>query len=327
VKKLRSFIYLDNYKMYSFSSQLFEGLTEYIVKSEETKIQEEKTQKGQFGSGRIIGDIIEKNSLQSEKKFLHDYSYNLFEEKLIEQNRVLEISSDNFKENIEKYSEISFVKISGRAIFNDAKILEENITNYNKFGEAIGYVSNFKEIMETKANNSQIDNIVDRNKKAKLNAISNSQNNYFKKILKDKGLSLDEKYLEEVGYLLNYGYNQQFEFQIPFVDLNENCSLFSAQLIRENLKENEYNIIKKYSRESEKEFKLFGVLTQTLNEENRKQYFTDIREKIGKQRNGEGNMKEGILGIIEHIANVENLFIGKLDYEYVVDPIAIYIEI
>jgi hypothetical protein len=27
---IKSFIYLDEYKMYSISSQLFEGLTEYI---------------------------------------------------------------------------------------------------------------------------------------------------------------------------------------------------------------------------------------------------------------------------------------------------------
>jgi len=30
--KIKSFIYLDNDKMYSISSQLFEGLTEYILR-------------------------------------------------------------------------------------------------------------------------------------------------------------------------------------------------------------------------------------------------------------------------------------------------------
>ena len=31
---IKSFIYLDEYKMYSISSQLFEGLTEYILSGE-----------------------------------------------------------------------------------------------------------------------------------------------------------------------------------------------------------------------------------------------------------------------------------------------------
>ena len=39
--KIKSFIYLDDYKMYSFSSQLFEGITQYILK-EESLASEEK---------------------------------------------------------------------------------------------------------------------------------------------------------------------------------------------------------------------------------------------------------------------------------------------
>ena len=83
MRKLRSFIYLDNYKMYSISSQLFEGLTEYIVKSETHNIKEEENQKGPYGRGKILAEIIENNSNTTEKKFLHDYSYNLFEDTLL----------------------------------------------------------------------------------------------------------------------------------------------------------------------------------------------------------------------------------------------------
>ena len=54
MKKLRSFVYLDNYKMYSISSQLFEGLTEYVVRSESKSQRDEESQKGPIGSGRVI---------------------------------------------------------------------------------------------------------------------------------------------------------------------------------------------------------------------------------------------------------------------------------
>jgi hypothetical protein len=39
MKKLRSFVYLDNYKMYSFFSIIWEGLTYYIVKIWNNKYQ------------------------------------------------------------------------------------------------------------------------------------------------------------------------------------------------------------------------------------------------------------------------------------------------
>jgi hypothetical protein len=48
------------------------------------------------GGGRnLFEDIIEKNNSLTEKKFLHDYSYILFEEALFKENRVLEINSNN----------------------------------------------------------------------------------------------------------------------------------------------------------------------------------------------------------------------------------------
>lgn len=75
MKKIKSFIYLDSNKMYSISSQLFEGLTEYIVSSEKKTEVESTEQKGTIGSGKLMADIMESNMSKSEKKFLHDYSY------------------------------------------------------------------------------------------------------------------------------------------------------------------------------------------------------------------------------------------------------------
>ena len=46
--KIKSFIYLDDYKMYSFSSQLFEGITQYILKEDVQAGEEQNSQKGSF---------------------------------------------------------------------------------------------------------------------------------------------------------------------------------------------------------------------------------------------------------------------------------------
>ncbi|GAB3722128.1 DUF6414 family protein [Flavobacterium koreense] len=325
MKKLRSFIYLDNYKMYSISSQLFEGLTEYIVKSETTNTKEAETQKGPIGSGKVLGDIIEKDINQTEKKFLHDFSYNLFEETLINENRVLELNKSNIKESIGKISDYSFVKISGNVIFNDLKIMEDTIKNFNQIGEAFGYITQKAAFDEqVKVIKDTLKTITDRNQKAKANSMVKSQTD-FKKFLLEQGLNMDDEFLKNLAFVLDYGYNQQFEVQIPIISENEMLQLFSAQLKRENLKEDEYSIIKKYSRETEKEFKLFGILTQKLTAESKKQIFEQFKPK---QIEGvELNMKEAMMNMVSSLTNLETTFTGKLNYEYVIDPIALYIEI
>ncbi|URM36528.1 DUF6414 family protein [Flavobacterium anhuiense] len=322
MKKLRSFLYLDNYKMYSISSQLFEGLTEQIIKSENNSKIEQESQKGPFSSGKMLADIIETNTTQKETKFLHDFSYNLFEDSLFEQNKVLEINSSNIKESLPLIENFSFVKISGNTIFNDLKIIEDTITNFNKIGEALGYLTlkskHDEEVAELK---NSIKNIQDRNKKASANAMIKSTTD-FKKYIKEAGLNMDNDFIKHLAYVLDYGYNQQFEVQIP-INSEDEFRLFSAQLNRDNLKENEYSIIKKYSRESEREFKLFGILTQKLTAESKNSLFKELR----KEKTEDSSIKEALMNMVEALTNVENTFTGKLDYEYIIDPIALYLEI
>jgi hypothetical protein len=325
MKKLRSFIYLDNYKMYSISSQLFEGLTEYIVKSETTNTKSEESQKGPLGSGRILADIIEKDISQTEKKFLHDFSYNLFEDALIKENRVLELNTQNINENISKINEFSFVKISGNVIFNDLKIIEDTIANFNKIGQALGYLTHKATFdAQVKEIKNVVSTIPERNQKAKANLMMKPQTD-FKKYLVEQGLNMDEEFIKHLAYVLDFGYNQQFEVQIPIESENNLLQLFSAQLKRENLKEDEYSIIKKYSRETEKEFKLFGILTQKLTSESKKQIFEKF--KLSKVEGKDLNMKEALMNMVSELTNLETTFTGKLNYEYVIDPIALYIEI
>jgi hypothetical protein len=314
--KIRSFLYLDNYKMYSISSQLFEGLTEYIVTSKEEGKEENETQKGPIASGKVLGDIIQKSFNQTEKRFLHDYSYNVFENALIDKGKVLDINKSNIVNQLDNLKDYSFVKVTGRVVFNDLKIIEDTLRNFNSIGEALGYITKkaaYDEQMKELSN--QANQIQDRNQKAKVTSLVKNKME-FKKVLMAEGLMLDEDYLKHLSYVLDYGYNQQFEVQIP---LNGSC-LVSAQLNRENLKDEERRIIKKYSRETEKEFVLFGILTQIEKESD--------RESLAISNGDEGSgMKESIMNLVRTLIGVERTFTGKLDYEIIVDPISIYIEL
>ena len=55
---IKGFAYLDEYKMYSISSQIFGGLTEYLTDYQATAKEEEEKQSGPLGSGRVMADIL-----------------------------------------------------------------------------------------------------------------------------------------------------------------------------------------------------------------------------------------------------------------------------
>jgi len=155
MKKIKSFIYLNEYKLYSISSQIFEGLTEYIVHTHGQKQNEEEQQKGPIGSGRVIADIFREEKETQEKKNLYDYAFNLLEDELIRNTRVLEINGTNFNK-LENLNDFAFVKVTGKSIFNDMKILSGIIEKFNNIGEALGYLTmqeSYKAQVEEKLNN------------------------------------------------------------------------------------------------------------------------------------------------------------------------------
>lgn len=319
MKKIKSFVYLDSNKMYSISSQLFEGLTEYIVSSEK-KIEVDKTeQKGNIGSGRLMADIMEINISKSEKKFLHDYSYTLFEQALIKENKVLDIDETNIESTILNIEDYSFIKVTNRVIFNDTALIEQTMSEFNNIGQALTYITEQESLKNINSLNNVTNNIKDRNQKSKAKQILNN-NATLRSLAKDKGLYLDEDYLKYLVYTLRYGYHGQFEIQVPFKKSNDE-KLFSAILKRDLLLEDEINIIKKYSRKTEKSFTVFGVITQSKNSE-------DISSESDLPHSEDAaSMKKAIMNIIYPISQVEELFNGKLNNEYIIDPIAVYREI
>ena len=84
----------------------------------------------------VLGEILVKEQSSTEKKYLHDYAYNLFENKLSEMG-VLYTVPQNVTLN--DLRDKSFVKISGKIIFNDYSKMASTLEQFNEIGEAIGY--------------------------------------------------------------------------------------------------------------------------------------------------------------------------------------------
>lgn len=277
---IKNFIYLDKDKMYSLSSQLFEGITEYLVSASSNENGEENSQRGPVGSGRLFADILKKVNTIEEKKYLHDYSYTIFEKHLIDEKKVIninDISTDKFLSEINSHS---FIKIKGKIIFNDIGHLSKVLKDSNKVADTLNRIQS-------------------RNKSKDIK----------KKVEVKK---IDKEHVKDLLYLLEFGFGNQLEVQ-----LNYNNYLFSSNIKREYLREIESLLINKYARQTEKEFTVFGIVTQ-CNGGNTSCFTSDATEN---------SLKVSFMNIISKVANVEQSFTGKLENEIMIDPIAIYTEL
>ncbi|MUK62702.1 hypothetical protein GNP81_19170 [Aliivibrio fischeri] len=309
---MKNFVYIDEYKMYSLSSQVFEGVTEYLINDNGSASEDHESQKGPVASGRVLANIIKNENRVTHKKSLNDYSYILFEKQLFDMGKVLEINSENFNKSIKLVNDYSFVKITGKAVFHDVNQIRKTLESFNDFGEAITYVTNISNINQLKSQAIEIkSNQTNREEKSKIDLELKRLTNT-KKLAKDNGLQQDERFLKDLSYLLSYGYHDQIDIQIKISD-----QLFSAPLDRECLRESEDLLIKKYARHTEKEFVIFGIVTQHA-------WTNDLDLSENKDF---GSIKEALFNMVNHLTNIESAYTGRLANETVIEPIAIYTEL
>lgn len=308
---IKNIIYLDEDKMYSLSSQLFEGVTEYVLNEKSLDKSESEQQKGPLNSGKIVGDILKNSERNTEKKFLNDYSYTLFEKKLIEENKVI-IASDENSDLKKLLEEKSFIKITATMTFNDIDSIIHTLLNFNKMGRALTHVINYKDINLVKTELARVQKSKDeRNKISELSSQLKSISNINKQAL-EAGLQLDDEFLNDLGFLLEYGLQHQLEVQMNLLN-----TIFSANLNRDFLRESEDLFIRKYSRQTEVKFTLFGIVTQ-YKKEQIEPTETEVDHKT---------IKEAIMNMVSHITNLEAAFTGRLSDEIIIDPIALYTEL
>lgn len=308
---IKSFVYLDEYKMYSISSQLFEGLTEYVLTGQKESLSEAEQQKGGFASGKVMGDILIKEKDSSEKRFLHDYAFNLFEKELEGRGKLYTPTENDI---IEDFKDKRFLKIKGRVVFNDYKALRETFLKFNSLGEALGYVQYFSNLGELNVSLQEKEReIKDRNQRNRVTLVRKEILKQFTEYLKENSLKLDETWLNHMANILSYGYKEDFEVRLP--SFNNNI-IFSSILNRDYLKESVDSLISKYSRRSEVEFTILGSITQIGNV----RADLDILEV-------EGNFKLASQNVINTLANLEDTFTGRLENECIIDPIAVYREL
>lgn len=299
--------------MYSLSSQIFEGITEYILNENASENENLEHQKGPIASGRVLADVIKSSSKAIEKKFLHDYSYSIFEKNLIDQGRVLSITSSVKLETLRSsINNHSFIKIKAKAIFNDIEKITEIFGSFNKIGEAMACLMSFEELKHIKNQLNEVKSQVNnKNERSKLdNDVKRLSN--LPELAKHLGFYHDQTFLNSLNLLIKYGFSDQFEIH----QIGDEA-LFTSCLKRECLREKENLLIKKYARKTEKEIVVFGLISQA---------FSGSEPEIRDDQNF-SNMKAALINMVERLTNFDNSISGKQANEVVIDPIAVYVEV
>lgn len=203
----------------------------------------------------------------------------------------------------------------GNVVFNDMKILKSTFNNFNKIGEALSYITNFEKMEEVRKQFEKVaENTKDRNQKAKLKQQLKSSTN-IEKLAKDQGLQQDDDFLKHLAFVFDYGFQDQFIVQMPIGEYT-----FSADCKRDDFREDEHSLVRKYSRFSEKEFVLLGTVAQSSGDP---VDYEEVNYEDAKRQ----PPKEAIMDLVGALSVVESQFSGKLENEIIIDPIAVYREI
>ncbi|CAM3063724.1 DUF6414 family protein [Moritella viscosa] len=303
---IKNFIYLDEQKLYSFSSQLFEGVTEYILNENHIEHKDKDIQKGKLASGRVIANVIREASSSTTKKFLHDHSFNLFERELIQSNQILDVTADTQSFDDVCNSKKSFIRIRAKGMFIDLHEIKSLFNNFSKISDALATLPAAEQLQALE----------------KLKAVDPKSSE-----LKKKQSELD-KNLNQISAKIASGMPKRmansFEtvidnFGDEIVRFQQEVSgvVYSSCLSQEHLRESLKNIYRKYSRKTAKEFIVIGFISHA-----------DGTQKSGVEDvPAESNMLRHMIEMAENLYEIEQSFGGKADNEIIIEPIAIYTQL
>lgn len=306
---MKSFIYLDDYKMYSFSSQLFEGVTQYILKEQEKSYEEDHQQKGKLLGGKFMADMISQKNANAEMRYLHDFAFNLFEEELMSRGLLFDVTPQT---TITDLKDKNFIRVRGKVVFEDYPRLLYTLEHFNEIGRAFGELQNVNELNDIKDMSSVVSQTKDREHKNKQNQLVNRAKKLLDEELLRQGLIIDDNARKNILKILEYGYRNNYEVRMS---MDESDTLFTAVINQNYLKEPEEVVVSKYSRMSERVFTIVGVVTQSGN------------EKAFIPLNGDNGMRNAAINLIQKIADLEGIFVGRSSNECIIDPIAIFTEV
>ena len=285
---IRNFLYLDSQKLRSVSSQLFEGVADYVLHSQKERSEETEQQKGPVASGRLLGDIFAKEKSSTEMRFLEDHAYSIFEARIAELDLIEDSSSQSFSTKSQK----AFFKVTEKLRINDIAATVGVLEKFNEIGEAFARMTTTPQGGLTGGSSQLSDAEI-------------------KKLAIKSGMHMDPKLSKSLRTLIAFGLSDVLEASVITGD-----HLFTAPLKRELLRETAEMILYKFSRVTQQKFSLVGTVTQRGGVVEAEDQLPDVKDSEG--------VKMAMRTLSLHLRTVEQFFLGPLSTELVIDPIAIY---
>jgi hypothetical protein len=304
---IKNFIYLDEQKLYSFSSQLFEGITEYFLNQQGCEHTEEESQKGKLTSGRVIADVVKEAASSTTKKFLHDHAFNLFEAELLKNDLLLDVSSKDITFDEICLSNKSFIRIRSKGKFVDISEIQQLFIHFNEIGKAIATSLMSDELQE-------LDKLLAINKNSKeAKELQSQLNKAVRENIAESQLCLPKVILDGLDTIIEQFFGSKLVYFKQFVNNVEYSSCMDPQHLRESIQA----ICKKYARKTAKEFVVIATICHSHNTQD-----SDVKELPE-----DSTLLSHLVGLAENLYEIEQIFGSKGENEIIIEPIAIYTEL
>lgn len=231
-KAIRQFLYLDTHHLYSFYSQVKDGIPGIIF-------TERKSVDGGESKAKLSSGLVQEISRNSEEvresasKTLHDNMYNDLEAELLTQNSIVDINQNYNKTQLlkpevrEDIQTKLLIKVTGSAVLDNYEFLRRITGKFNELIAFVTYlplVSKFASFREIPL--KEIEKIQDQKQRKIIMAFRARDLDKLAELLDNK---LDEVALKAVAFVIdNFHENLSFLSVQPFEGLD--APIFSAPM-------------------------------------------------------------------------------------------------
>lgn len=315
---MRSFIYLDEYKMYSLSSQIMEGVTDFVIKESRQVDSETTDQKGPYTSGKKMAEIIETASASVEKKFLHDYAFSIFEDKLVELGKLIAVTSETkFEELALDAQGRRLVRVKAKVRFMDSTDLQASISKLVDLQESLSIVGNNERREELIGELDAISANV--SKKGAAAGLRSELATLSKSVHTREEIENSRLHYKHLAALIQQGFKGRLDVRMEIKDCN-----IRADLKRSCLKDPEEFIFKTYSRLESSELVLLGIVTQYVSSGSES---SSSEESVEPDDEPDSGLADIMMRSTEALHELDKLFNRVKGNQIVIDPIALYLEL
>ncbi len=211
---VKDFIYLDTDRLNSLYSQVFKGVVEAILESELTEEESRDMQKGGIRSaGSTVEQRVAAASYRTESRVLHDYMYNLLEQKIASViTDITAASADNY---YDLARDAFLTKVHGTAELWYFQRFKDYLDKNNNVGLALSYITSkqqrealerekaeLEQWLKTRSGSKRSPDYQQR--EARLNQIKQLLDPVA--IARAMNLYVDPQYLQHISFLTNVFY-------------------------------------------------------------------------------------------------------------------------